>query len=84
MTLAASAQDIFRSYKTQENATQLGIIDGAIIGTLELGPKDTHEIFQILIQLLGTNLDFYELQACLALLEVRQVISLTAVGWQLR
>ena len=84
MTLAASAQDIFRSYKTQEHATQLGIIDGAIIATLELGPKDTHEIFQILIQLLGTNLDFYELQASLALLEVRQVISLTAFGWQLR
>ena len=84
MTLAASAQDIFRSYKTQEHATQLGIIDGAVIGTLELGPKDTHEIFQILIQLLGTNLDFYELQASLALLEVRQVISLTAIGWQLR
>jgi DNA processing protein len=84
MTLAASSQDIFSGYKIQEQAAQLGLIDGAIIGELELGPKDTHGIFQALIQLLGTNLDFYELQAALALLEVRQVISLTTNGWQLR
>jgi hypothetical protein len=54
------------------------------MAALELGPKDTHEIFQSLSHLLGTNLDFYELQAALALLEVRQVISLTNTGWKLR
>ena len=84
MKLAASSQDIFLSYKTQDQSTQLGFLDGAIMGALELGPKDTHDIFQSLGHLLGTNLDFYELQAALALLEVRQVISLTNTGWKLR
>jgi hypothetical protein len=84
MKIAASSQDIFLSYSKQDQATQLGFLDGAIMGALELGPKDTHDIFQSLGHLLGTNLDFYELQAALALLEVRQVISLTNTGWKLR
>lgn len=84
MKLAASSQDIFLSYKTQDQSTQLGFLDSAIMGALELGPKDTHYIFQSLSHLLDTNLDFYELQAALALLEVRQVISLTNTGWKLR
>lgn len=84
MTLVASAPDIFLTYKTADQPTQLGILDGAIIGELTPGPKDTHELFQLLIQLLGTNLDFYEFQAAIALLEVRQFISLTGNGWCLR
>ena len=84
MRLAASAEDIFLSYKLADQPTQLGILDGAIIGALEVGPKDTHELFQALVQLLGTNLDFYEFQAAIALLEVRQFISLTSHGWCVR
>ena len=84
MKLAASSQDIFLSYRKPDQAIQLGIIDGAIMTALEVGPMDTHDIFQSLSHLLGANLDFYELQAALALLEVRQFISLSTAGWQLR
>ena len=58
---------------------QLGLLDGAIVGLLADAPKSTHE----LALHFGSEVDFHDLQAALALLELRKLILLSNQGWKL-
>jgi DNA processing protein len=79
MRIAPSIDSVFVDFRGTQSSVQLGILDGAIVGILETATKSTYE----LAMHFGTDVDLHELQATLALLEVRQVITLTNAGWQL-
>ena len=74
MTLARACQD----FKTPSLPTQLGLLDGAIVGLLSKGPRSTHD----LAVHFGAEVDFNDLQAALSLLEIRKLVSLTNQGWK--
>ena len=80
MHIAPSIEAVFAGFRGSQNHTQLGLLDGAIAGILANSAKSTYEIAMHF----GPEVDLHELQATLALLEVRQVIALTNAGWQLK
>ncbi len=79
MKIATSVDDIFQDFKAPVLPTQLGLIDGAIVGMLAKGPQSTHD----LALHFGPEVDFNDLQAALSLLEIRKLIALSNQGWKL-
>ena len=78
MKIATSVDDILQDFKTPALPTQLGLLDGAIVGLLSKGPRSTHD----LAIHFGAEVDFNDLQAVLSLLEIRKLVSLTNQGWK--
>ncbi len=79
MKIATSVDDIFQDFKAPVLPTQLGLIDGAIVGMLAKGPQSTHD----LALHFGAEVDFNDLQAALSLLEIRKLVALSNQGWKL-
>ena len=79
MKIATSTDDVFTDFKLPDPPRQLGLLDGAIVGLLSQAPRSTHEIAMHF----GSEVDIYDLQAALSLLEVRKLISLSNQGWKL-
>jgi DNA processing protein len=78
MKIATSVDDILQDFKAPAIPTQLGLLDGAIVGLLSKGPRSTHE----LAVHFGAEVDFNDLQAALSLLEIRKLVSLSNQGWK--
>lgn len=79
MKIATSVDDIFQDFKSPVLPTQLGLLDGAIVGMLTKGPQSTHDLaFHF-----GAQVDFNDLQGALSLLEIRKIAILTNQGWKL-
>jgi len=78
MKIATSVDDILQDFKAPSLPTQLGLLDGAIVGLLSNGPRSTHD----LAIHFGAEVDFNDLQAALSLLEIRKLVSLTNQGWK--
>ena len=79
MKIATSTDEIYQEFKSPDIPMQLGLLDGAIVGLLSEAPKSTHE----LALHFGSAIDFHDLQAALALLELRKLILLSNQGWKL-
>jgi DNA processing protein len=79
MKIVTSVDDIFQDFKAPALSTQLGLLDGAIVGMLAKGPQSTHD----LALHFGAEVDFNDLQAALSLLEIRKLVSLSNQGWKL-
>jgi len=79
MNIVTSVDDIFQDFKAPALPTQLGLLDGAIVGMLAKGPQSTHD----LALHFGAEVDFNDLQAALSLLEIRKLVSLSNQGWKL-
>ena len=78
MKIATSVDDILQDFKAPAIPTQLGLLDGAIVGLLSKGPRSTHD----LAVHFGAEVDFNDLQAALTLLEIRKLVSLSNQGWK--
>ena len=77
MKIAVSSDEIFQDFKSPTIPTQLGLLDGAIVSLLSVGPRSTHD----LAMHFGSEIDFNDLQAALSLLEIRKLVSLSNQGW---
>jgi DNA processing protein len=79
MKIATSTDEIFQDFKSPKLPVQLGLLDGAIVGLISQSPRSTHD----LAMHFGSEVDFYDLQGALTMLEVRKLISLSNQGWKL-
>jgi DNA processing protein len=79
MKIATSTDEVFQEFKSPAIPLQLGLLDGAIVGLLSQAPRSTHD----LALHFGAEVDFYDLQAALSLLEARKLVSVSNQGWKL-